>query len=356
MRAVCGGNFSLVTRILQSSGGSAYYSAAVFTAGQQQKDAAFVPVNEYFFKNTGSRGFILAGLGVAGFGVLGAQRAFASEAAKEDAYAPPSTLKGMPKNYTLYQYQICPFCNKVRAFLDYHNIPYKIVEVNPVTKSELKWSEYKKVPVLVMDEEQVNDSNGIISRLNAEIVAQNPPQKSSKGSVAGFFSRSQAQDNQPSEAEKFEEEKKWRQWVDSRLVRVITANIYRTIGESWQTFSYITDSGNFSWYQRTGARYFGTGLMYSVGRNMPKKYNIQGDLRENLYNDANEFVRAMGDREFLGGSQPNLADLAVFGVIRAITGTDTFNDLMKNSDILPWYDRMRLLVGDSAAIVEGQQL
>ena len=38
----------------------------------------------------------------------------------------------------LYQYQICPFCNKTKAFLDYVAIPYKIVEVNPLTKAELK--------------------------------------------------------------------------------------------------------------------------------------------------------------------------------------------------------------------------
>ncbi len=37
----------------------------------------------------------------------------------------------------------------------------------------------------------------------------------------------------------------------------------------------------------------------------------------------------MGDRKFLGGDKPDLADLAVFGVIRAVTGTDTFNDLMQ---------------------------
>ena len=47
------------------------------------------------------------------------------------------------------------------AFLDYHDIPYKVVEVNPMGKKELKWSDYKKVPVLVVDGEQMNDSTGI---------------------------------------------------------------------------------------------------------------------------------------------------------------------------------------------------
>lgn len=37
-------------------------------------------------------------------------------------------------------------------------IPYRCVEVNPLTKSELKWSEYRKVPVVVIDGEQVRAS------------------------------------------------------------------------------------------------------------------------------------------------------------------------------------------------------
>jgi microsomal prostaglandin-E synthase 2 len=32
------------------------------------------------------------------------------------------------------------------------------VEVNPVGKKEIKWSDYKKVPVLVVDGEQLTDS------------------------------------------------------------------------------------------------------------------------------------------------------------------------------------------------------
>lgn len=29
------------------------------------------------------------------------------------------------KEIVLYQYEVCPFCCKVKAFLDYNNIPYK---------------------------------------------------------------------------------------------------------------------------------------------------------------------------------------------------------------------------------------
>lgn len=49
----------------------------------------------------------------------------------------------------LFQYQTCPFCCKVRAFLDYHGFTYDVVEVNPVMRQQTRWSTYKKVPILL---------------------------------------------------------------------------------------------------------------------------------------------------------------------------------------------------------------
>lgn len=46
------------------------------------------------------------------------------------------------------------------AFLDYYKIPHKVVEVNPISKKEIKWSDYKKVPILMVDGKQMNDSSG----------------------------------------------------------------------------------------------------------------------------------------------------------------------------------------------------
>jgi hypothetical protein len=39
----------------------------------------------------------------------------------------------------LYQYKICPFCSKVKTVLGYTGIDHEIVEVNPLTKAEIKW-------------------------------------------------------------------------------------------------------------------------------------------------------------------------------------------------------------------------
>ena len=38
----------------------------------------------------------------------------------------------------------------------------------------------------------------------------------------------------------------------------------------------------------------------------------------------------------------------MYGVISAIEGLDAFNDLMKNTDIGPWYQRMKQQVNSHA--------
>ena len=54
-------------------------------------------------------------------------------------------------------------------------VPYRTVEVSPLTKEQLKWSDYRKVPVALLDGEQVVDSTAIITRLAAELAAQEHP-------------------------------------------------------------------------------------------------------------------------------------------------------------------------------------
>ncbi|TTJ69864.1 Prostaglandin E synthase 2 [Bagarius yarrelli] len=72
------------------------------------------------------------------------------------AEKPQAVAKGCDLKLTLYQYKTCPFCSKVRAFLDYHELPYQVVEVNPVMRQEIKWSTYRKVPILMVNESVVS--------------------------------------------------------------------------------------------------------------------------------------------------------------------------------------------------------
>ncbi|BFG17616.1 hypothetical protein CerSpe_038900 [Prunus speciosa] len=232
--------------------------------------------------------------------------------------------KFLPKDVELYQYEACPFCNKVRAFLDYYKIPYKVMEVNPISKKEIKWSDYKKVPILKVDGEQMVDSSDIIDKLFQRI---NPENNVVNG----------------------EEEKKWRGWVDNHLVHVLSPNIYRTASEALESFDYITSHGNFSLYERIVAKYTGAAAMYFVSKKLKKKHNIT-DERAALYEAAETWVDALKGRQFLGGSNPNLADLAAFGVLRPIRHLKSGKDMVENTRIGEWYTRMESSVGESARI------
>jgi microsomal prostaglandin-E synthase 2 len=135
-------------------------------------------------------------------------------------------------------------------------IPYRCIEVNPLTKAELKWTDYRKVPVVLIDGKQINDSSAIMSQIQAAIeAAAIAESESSSGSgsegwlgwlrpAAGGGTRGVQRD------EAAVEEERWRRWVDTWLVRVITVNIYRNAKESFQTFDYITHSGNFGYIEK----------------------------------------------------------------------------------------------------------
>ncbi|OMO99813.1 hypothetical protein CCACVL1_03613 [Corchorus capsularis] len=239
----------------------------------------------------------------------------------------PPPAEVMPKEVVLYQYEACPFCNKVKAFLDYYDIPYKVVEVNPLSKKEIKWSDYKKVPILMVDGEQLVDSSAIIDKLGKRILPENT-------------SKSGADED---------EETKWRRWVDNHLVHVLSPNIYRNTSEALESFDYITSNGNFSFTEKISVKYAGAAAMYFVSKNLKKKYNIT-DERATLYEAAETWVDALNGRNFLGGSKPNLADLAVFGVLRPIRYLRSGKDMVEHTRIGDWYSRMEEVVGESSRI------
>ena len=59
-------------------------------------------------------------------------------------------------------------------------IPYRAVEVNPLTKAELKWGPHRHVPVALLDQEVLADSSAIVSRLAAEAEAAKAAQQPSR--------------------------------------------------------------------------------------------------------------------------------------------------------------------------------
>ena len=98
--------------------------------------------------------------------------------ARVGASAPTAAIRGLSQQiqsddpkYTLYQYAICPYCNIAKTLFHYGRIPYKAVEVNPLTKKEIGHldKDYRKVPIVTLSNsestEQVNGSDVIVDHL-----------------------------------------------------------------------------------------------------------------------------------------------------------------------------------------------
>nr|CAG4646369.1 EOG090X08KD [Macrothrix elegans] len=269
---------------------------------------------------------------------------------------------------TLFQYEPCPFCKKVRAYLDFLGLSYNIVEVNPITKSQLKWSNYKKVPVLVVKGndgyQQLNDSTAIISilasyfqngsndlseisRFYPEIQVQEDNGKSKSEIMNRYFLMFGEKELNKEESERIAMERKWRLWSDNVLMHTLSPNIYRTWEEALEAFRMFSQAGNwdqiFSYWDRQIIIYLGAFVMYLVGKRLKKRHNLLDDPRQSLYNEVNYFLKELKKQgsQFIGGKEPNLADLSIYGCISSIEGTKAFDDVVQNTNIASWLNAMQ---------------
>ncbi|XP_043421908.1 prostaglandin E synthase 2 isoform X2 [Prionailurus viverrinus] len=245
----------------------------------------------------------------------------------------------------------------------------QVVEVNPVRRAEIKFSSYRKVPILLAQEgeslQQLNDSSVIISALKTYLVSGQPLED-----IITYYPPMKAVNDQGKEVTEFcnkywlmldekeaqrmyggkearTEEMKWRQWADDWLVHLISPNVYRTPAEALASFDYIVREGKFGTVEGAVAKYMGAAAMYLISKRLKSRHHLQDDVRADLYEAANKWVAAVGkDRPFMGGQQPNLADLAVYGVLRVMEGLEAFDDLMRHTHIQPWYLRVEKAIAE----------
>jgi len=281
---------------------------------------------------------------------------------------------------TLYQYQTCPFCCKLRAFLDYYGFSYDVVEVNSITRRQTKWSGYKKVPFLLAEVQgkeeeepqlfQLKDSSAIISILSS--LLRNPTEQLPSLVAAypahwggdkrlhftnTFVVMAHFGDEELSQKEqkKITREQEWRRWVDEDFVHTLSPNVYRTYDEALQAFHWFSEVGDwerlFPTWERLLVVYAGAAVMYFIGKKLKQKYKLGKDPRAALFSGAFKWTQAVkrhgAGGEFLGGAMPNLADLSMYGVLTAIEGCDAFKELIDQTNIGGWFYSMKKHVKQS---------
>ncbi|XP_063902333.1 prostaglandin E synthase 2-like isoform X2 [Zophobas morio] len=236
----------------------------------------------------------------------------------------PVLAKSDSAEIILYQYEACPFCSKVRSFLDYHKLPYSVVEVDPMRKQELAFlADYKKVPVLKYNNQVIKDSKEIVDFLCKQVDCQ--------------------QTN---------EDMVWRKWIDENIMKLLSPNIYRTPREAFQAFEYINSISNFSSAQKIINKVFGAAVMYLVAKRNKKKHEL-GDERQSLYDAVDHWLaKAVGNKKFAGGDVPSVADIDMYGVMKALSMMKcTWTDVDKNTSVKDWFRRMEDKIGGSSRVI-----
>jgi len=267
------------------------------------------------------RSFVMANVAVATF--TSSKLMFSS---KTEMQASSSPTSSPPVKITLFQYKICPYCNRVKSLLDFLDIEYTSVEVSPLTKSQLKSTSHKKVPVIKI----TDDDNETILADSALIVNYftNPHSKIKS-------TRKLPKDFIPSDSEK------WMEWSDRKLAVMLYPNITRSFKESWECFEYTNDVLEWSYPERKVTHVAGAFFMMLANGKIKKKYGIVKE-REELMAVLTEWTEAIGKKPFLHGKNITLPDLMVYGVLKSIAGLQTFNEVMNEKDLREWYKRVEI--------------
>lgn len=211
----------------------------------------------------------------------------------------------------LYQFQSCPFCGKVRAFMNHTGIEYDTVEVAPFGMKELDFTDHKKVPVLRDGDKTIAESAAIVEYLNQHY-AQLPVNEG-----AG----------------------EWMAWIDKTLVQYLPPLIHPNFSTSFKNFAVVMGREQISGIKGFFVRLGGSVVMPGVARKMKAKNNIVNVEQE--FSAAIDHWAATGlaGKAFFGGEQADQVDTSVFGVLHSARGMGIIEaEKSRNREFARWYD------------------
>ena len=212
---------------------------------------------------------------------------------------------------TLYQFDSCPFCWKVKALLNYAKCEYETVEVTPFGMKELDFTTHKKVPVLRDGTQVITESSTIVAYVNDTYVH--------------LLSNSDAEI--------------WVEWLNNQLVHFLPQLIHPNIATSHRNFSKIMKNNQFGWFKGKMIRAAGSFVMPKVAKKMAAKHNIVNAEQEFLAQIDHWLEQGLAGKAFFGGDKADFVDCSVFGVLHSSHELGVI-DLAKQHNALfaPWYD------------------
>ncbi|MBW2462483.1 MAG: glutathione S-transferase family protein [Deltaproteobacteria bacterium] len=228
---------------------------------------------------------------------------------------------------TLYQFALCPFCNKVRAGLELKGVPFEEVEVSPRSKVELPAlpeGAPAKVPVLAAGDEVLWDSTTILSALDA--------------AFPGTRRLLPADETSRSEAIAME------QWVDEHFIQSLPPVLYGTWGEAAQASKVIAEHSRFGTGQGMMVKLGGPFIMHAVAKRILKR-NGRTDAHGWVSDNLDHFEQELGDQDFVCGDQLTIADAAMHGAITCIKPFPIFESVQARPRLVAWFERVQAMKG-----------
>jgi len=252
-------------------------------------------------------------------------------------------IEGLGRIY-IYQYHACPFCGKVKAFLDYYKVPYTLIEVNPMNKKQLPnrriFLHDRQVPVMLANPSNsgysyagakvMHNSWAIIEAVMLHLVRIDQISKAEYNRATGQVVTA------------------WRQWMDERLIPHLFAAVQSKEVDSMQYFRYIEE---FPKFYRGGisSKFLGTACAQLFNQqvfNLKQQYGILDGREYDMLYDAIAEWNEVTAKSLHGGTSPDMADVMVFGILRTFEQLNVFDRILADTDIGRWYDHMLELVGE----------
>jgi len=211
---------------------------------------------------------------------------------------------------TLYQFQACPFCSKVRALLTFIKQPYETVEVTPRSMKELEGiTTHKKVPVLKDGDQVIVESATIIEHINTNYA---------KLAVT-------------------KSDKEWTEWIDNTLVHYLPPLVHPNFKTSFANLKKISPASGF---KGLIIPFFGALIMPKVARKMKEKHNIKDSEGEFLAAIDHWVSNALNEKYFYNGTEAGFVDCSVFGVLNSVEKLGTVTLAKEhNPAFSKWYER-----------------
>ena len=226
---------------------------------------------------------------------------------------------------TLYQFALCPFCNKVRAGLELKGVPFEEVEVSPRSKVELPSlpeGAPRKVPVLEVGSAVLWDSTRILSQLDE--------------AFPDTLRFTPADEAMRLRADTME------QWVDEQFIESLPPVLYGTWREASKASKVIAKHSRFGPGDGLAVKLGGPLIMHAVAKRILKR-NGRTDAHAWVRENLDYFEQELGERDFVCGDALTVADVAMHGALTCISPFPIFENVESRPRLHAWFERVEAM-------------